>query len=364
MKAAVWYGPGRENLRLETVPTPRVEAPDDVVIRVHSCIWGAMNVRAVLRGHPELKPPTVMGRLLAGVVADVGSGVTSVKRGARVTVDPEATCGVCFYCNNGEPVHCEAPTRLEPGGLAEYVRVSGRLVGNIYQIPPHLSFDEACYTETLACALWGVLKAKVTFGDTVVVIGCGGLGLTHQQLVRLRGATQVIASDVVPDALAAASKLGTRVVDSRSEDLVSIVMAATDGRGADAVIEAVGRQDTYETALKLVRAGGTIVAFGGSPPGTVMTVDPNRIHYRSIDFRGSYHYPPGLFKRALDLIAAASIDLRPIITHSLPLDRIAEAVDLYARPDCRLIAIHPNGELAPEEQLETRQYLGRTVIHG
>jgi L-iditol 2-dehydrogenase len=364
MKAAVWYGPGRENLRLENVPTPVVEQPDDVVIRVHSCIWGAMNVRAVLRGHPELKPPTVMGRLLAGVVTDLGSGVTGLERGARVTVDPEVACGVCFFCKNGEPVHCVAPTRLDPGGLAEYVRVRGRLVGNIFQIPPHLSFDEACYTETLACALWGVLKAKVTFGDTVVVIGCGGLGLTHQQLVRLRGATQVIASDVLPEALEAAAKLGVHVVDSRTEDLVSVVMESTDGRGADAVIEAVGRQDTYETALKLVRAGGTVVAFGGSPPGTFMTVDPNRIHYRSIDFRGSYHYPPGLFKRALDIIAAGTIDLRPVITHSLPLDRIAEAVDLSARPECRLIAIHPNGEASPDGQAEARQYLERTGKHG
>lgn len=364
MKAAVWYGPGRENLRLESIATPAVEQPDDVIIRVHSCIWGAMNVRAVLRGHPELKPPTVMGRLLAGVITDVGPGVAGLERGARVTVDPEITCGVCFFCKNDAPVHCEAPIRLDPGGLAEYVRVHGRLVGNIYPIPPHLSFDEACYTETLACALWGVLKANVTFGDTVVIIGCGGLGLTHIQLVRLRGATQVIAVDILPEALEAASRLGARSVDSRNERLDDVVKQLTNGRGADAVIEAVGRRETYEAALSAVRAGGTVVAFGGSPPGTTMTVDPNRIHYRSIDFRGSYHYPPGLFKRALDLIAAAAIDLRPIITHALPLDRIAEAVDLYSQPDCRLIAIHPNSEPKEEFATGSQKHLERTGTHG
>ncbi len=342
MKAAVWYGPGRENFRLEEVPMPTVEEPQDVVIRVHSVFFGAKVVRAILQGHPELTAPTIMGRMLAGEVVAAGANAQSLYKGVRVTVDPDAPCGTCFYCRNFEPIHCTAMTHLFPGGMSEYVRVRGNLTAGIYPIPEHVSYDEAAFTETLTCVAYGLLKANVTFGDTVVILGCGGVGLAHIQMARLRGATQVFLSGTHPEALAIARRLGAYPINVLSEDLRRIVQEATEGRGADVVIEAVGSTSTYESALQLVRPGGVVVAFGGSPPGTWMRISPNEIHYRSIKIIGAYHYTPGLFKRTLDLISHRAIDLQYIFTHSLPLSSLNEAVDVYTKPDCRTLVLHPS----------------------
>jgi L-iditol 2-dehydrogenase len=339
MRAAVWHGQGRENFRIEQVSRPAVQDPGDIIIRVRSVAYGAMMVRAITRGHPELTPPTVMGRMIGGDVAGAGRAVGHVAPGMRVTVDPEGPCGACFYCKNGLSINCADKTELDPGGYADYVRVPGRFAANVYPIPEHVSYEHAAYTETLACVAWGILKGGVTFGDTVVVIGCGGVGLTHQQMARLRGAVTVFGVDIVPDAVEAARQSGSIGIDARTEDVQAAVLERTGGRGADVVIEAVGSQPTYETALRLARPGGRVVAFGGSPPRTTMTADPNRIHYAQLEFIGAYHYPPGLFQRSLDLIAAGALDLGQIITHRLPFERIGEAIDVYTRPDCRLLMI-------------------------
>ena len=341
MKAAIWYGPGRENFLLEDVPVPIVEEPDDIIVRVHSVFYGAKVVRAITKGHPELKSPTIMGRMIAGEIVDSGSSVQRLRKGDRVTIDPNAVCGVCYYCRNLEPVHCTAKTSFYPGGMAEYTRIRGNLIAGVYTIPSHVSYDEAAFTETLTCVAYGLLKADIIYGDTVVILGCGGVGLVHIPMASLRGAAKVILSGTHADALEIACRYGAQPVNTNTEDLATIVQKATDGRGADVVIEAVGKRETYEQAMRLVRPGGSIIAFGGCPPGTLVNLSPNDIHYRSLKVIGSYHYTPGLFQRALALISHGLINLKPILTHHLPLSRISEAIDIYTRPDCRTLVLHP-----------------------
>lgn len=341
MKAAVWYGPGRANFRLEEVPTPEIEQPDDVIIRVHSVYYGAKVVRAITVGHPELKAPAIMGRMIAGEVVAVGTGIHTLSEGMRVTVDPDAPCGSCYYCRNLEPVHCLSMAQFSPGGMAEYTRIRGRLLDGVHLIPAHISYDEAAFTESLTCVASGLLKANVIYGDTVVILGCGGLGLAHVQMARLRGASQIFLSGTHTSALKIARTLEAYPVDARKEDLRQVVLDATQGRGADVVVEAVGRSSTYEAAIQLVRPGGCVIAFGGCPPGVQITLSPNDLHYRSIRFVGAYHYTPGLFGRTLSLICTRAVDLRPILTHTLPLSLIGEAIDIFTQPDCRTLALHP-----------------------
>jgi L-iditol 2-dehydrogenase len=340
MAAAVWYGPGRENFRLEELERPE-PGPNEVVMRVRACYFGAMHVRAVLRGHPELRPPEVFGRMVAGDVAAVGANVDGIQEGMRITVNPEAPCGRCFYCANFEPVHCLNLKTLRPGGLAEYVCLSSELVPGIFELPANVGYAEGAYTETLACVIQGILKSETTVGDRVVILGCGGVGLTFVQLAKLRGATKIIVADLFDASLESAHALGaTRTVNVERETLADVVREETAGYGADVVIEAVGSGPTYQQAFELLRRGGTMVGFGGSPPGTTFTADPNLIHYRSVNARGSYHYAPDLFRRALDLIASGQIDLDPIITHHLPLARVtSDSVDLYQTPDCKTLVI-------------------------
>jgi L-iditol 2-dehydrogenase len=340
MMAAVWYGPGRENFRLESVRRPD-PGPGEVLIKVRKCFFSAMHVRAIQVGHVKHKPPEIFGRMLAGDVVAVGTGVSRFREGMRVTVNPERPCGECFYCQVGEAGHCVKPTVLRPGGMAEFVCVPAALAGGIFELPPSVSYEDGAYTETLACILQGMALSNIGLSDCVAIIGSGGVGLTFVQLARMRGATRIVVAGKHDDSLQQASALGaSRTVNVTRESLADVVMAQTQGYGADTVIEAAGSAETYEQALTLLRCGGTAVCFGGTPPGTKFQGDPNLIHYRSLKIYGSYRYIPDHFRRALELICTKQIDLRPIITHSVPFSKLtSDAVDIYCQPNCRALVI-------------------------
>lgn len=340
MLAAVWYGPGRENTRLERLERP-VPGPGEVLVRVRAAIYGALSQRAMTVGHAKLTPPRILGRMFAGDVAETGDGV-SWSEGARVTLNPEVPCGVCFYCRRGEFIHCENLPSLNPGAFAEYILVKTRLAAGLHSLPEGIPYEYGAFSETVACALYGVEQAALAIGETAVVLGCGNVGLVLIQLLRLRGASRVIAVDIADSALAAARRVGaTDTINPMTHALAPMVRDMTEGHGADMTIEAVGSAQTYAGAFELVRAGGRIVGFGGTPPGQQIQIEPNLVHYKTLRFIGAYHYMPPDYGRALELVTSKRVNLDEVITHHLPLERIHEAVDLYPRPDCRGLAIHP-----------------------
>ncbi|MGX2993337.1 zinc-dependent alcohol dehydrogenase [Streptomyces sp. JNUCC 64] len=340
MRAAVWHGPGAENFRPERWPRPSC-GPDDVLLRVRCCFFSAMYARAVLVGHPRLTAPVVLGRMLAGDVVAVGARVVDGPRpGQRVTVNPERPCEACFPCLRGVSGHCLAPTGLDPGGFAEFVRVPAPLLPGIFPLPDWLPYHHAAFAETLACVLQGLDHAAVRRGDTVVVLGSGGVGLSFLQLARRQGAARIVAGvrtarDPVP-----LHRLGAHRVAVQGPELAAAVASETEGHGADVVIEASGSPDAYRQLPELLRPGGTGVAFGGMPPGTRVTTDPNALHYRSLRLVGSYRYRPEHFRRAVELIAAGRLDLTPVVTHRLDWDRLTtDAVALQRDPDCRALVV-------------------------
>ena len=339
MKAAIWYGPGRENFRLESIERPE-PTEHELLIKVHKCFFAAMHVRAVLVGHAKHQPPEIFGRMFSGEIVAVGSAVDHWQPGMRVTLNPERPCGVCFYCQREQIGHCLQPTTLKTGGMAEFVCVPAPLIEGLFEIPPHVSMEAAAYTETLACILRGLELASINVSDTVVIMGSGGVGLSFVQLARLRAASKIIVSGRTQSLETAVAFGATRVVHVNEESLEAVVNQETSGHGADVVIEAVGSAETYAQSLRLLRCGGTMVAFGGTPPGTLFDGDPNIIHYRSLKIYGSYRYTPDHFRRAFNLICTGQIDLRPIITHSVPFsDLTTHAVDLYRQADCRALVI-------------------------
>lgn len=340
MQVAVWYGVGRENFRLETRERP-VPNPGEVLIQVKKCFFCAMHARAILVGHAKHTPPVIFGRMFAGNVVAVGTGVTHVRAGMRVTVNPEKPCGQCFYCQKGEFPHCLTPTVLKSGAMAEFVCIPPELVQNIFEMPANIPYEFAAFTETLACILQGTDLSQIRFSDCVVIIGDGGVGLTFTQLARLRGATTIIFAGKHEESLQQAKGLGaTRTVNISREPLKQVVMAETEDYGADVVIEAVGSRETYEESLTLLRCGGTAVGFGGTPPETQFQVDPNLIHYRSLKIYGSYRYAPSHFRQAIALICNQTIELKPIITHEIPFSKVTTAwEDLYHQEDCRALVI-------------------------
>ncbi|MFF4159194.1 zinc-binding dehydrogenase [Streptomyces sp. NPDC001678] len=339
MRAAVWHGPGRP-LTLERLPVPRVEEPEDVVIRVRAAMFGAALVRAVTSGHPKMTPPAVLGTLVAGDVVALGPAVRHLEVGRPVTVDPHPPCEHCANCRDGLRALCDTRAGVEPGAHAEYVRVRPPLTAHVTPVPAGVSPAAAMLTEIVACVLDATDTAGIGPGKDVLVIGCGPVALIQVRLARLRGAERVLCTVNHPGREALVTAAGGIPVafDDRTAERVA---GLTGGRGPHVVVEAVGRAETYRTAFDLVRTGGTVVGFGGCPPGTTLPLDLNDVHYRRIRFLGSYHYEPGVFAAALRLLASGELDLAPLLTHRIPLDRISDAVRTARLPDCLVPVVEP-----------------------
>jgi len=230
------------------------------------------------------------------------------------------------------------------GAYAEYIKVPARIVMlNTQEIPPNITYEEAAVTEPLACVLHGIEKANIKLGDTVAIIGAGPIGLLHLQTAKKVGAEKIIISDLVDDRLQVAQELGANeTVNAKREDPVEKIKRFTDGYGADVVIEAIGLPATWEQALKMVRKGGTVLEFGGCPPGTEVTVGTELLHYGEVTMLGTFHATPAHFKKALNLIASGTVKVKPLITRHMKLDEINEAFEILTTSKSELkIAIHP-----------------------
>ncbi|MGG3467284.1 zinc-dependent alcohol dehydrogenase family protein [Neobacillus pocheonensis] len=312
MKAAVLYG--KEDLRLEEVPVPEL-GPTDVLIKVkYTAVCGTDP--HIYEGRFPAKLPLILGHEFSGEVAKVGSQVSFVKPGDRVTADINIACGTCYYCRHGQKLHCEKITQLGVhvnGAFAEYVRVTEN---NIHKLPESMSWIHGAYIEPLACAISGQDKANVQYGDTVVIIGGGPMGIAHALLAQLKGASKVILSELNPARIESAKNIGVEyVINAGEEDPVEAVKGLTDGRGADIVIEAVGSAYTYAQTFKLVRKGGKILVYGAAPADVTIPVSPFEIYSRELTIVSSYAGTYDTFSKAIDLIASKRFDPTPIITN-------------------------------------------------
>jgi L-iditol 2-dehydrogenase len=342
MLAAMIYGV--KDLRVEEVAKPEVEH-GEVLVKVKAATTCGTDLKIFKRGYVEgvIKLPTVFGHEWAGEVAEVGEGVSWPKVGMRVRAGNSAPCLRCRMCQKGSFNLCEDMMWLW-GAYAEYIKVPARMVlVNMQEIPAHVSFEEAAVTEPLACVLRGAEKANVKLGDSVAIIGAGPIGLLHLLVARRLGASRVIVLDLVDERLEFAVKLGAdEVVNGGREDAVGRVKELTSGYGADVVIEAIGTPNTWEQALRMARKGGVVLEFGGCPPNTEIRVGTEMLHYGDLTVIGAFHTTPTHFKRALNLIASGTIDVKPLITRKMPLEKIKEAFETLttSKKDVK-IAISP-----------------------
>ncbi|RLG46592.1 MAG: alcohol dehydrogenase [Thermoproteota archaeon] len=327
MKAALLYGV--KDLRLEDVDIPEV-GPGEILARVRAATTCGTDLKIYKRGYVGgiIKYPQPFGHEWAGDVVKVGEGVQGIEEGMRIRAGNSTPCYKCPMCQKGLYNLCENRTWLW-GSYAEYVKVPAPIVKhNLHIIPPNLSYAEAAITEPLACVLHGTLKAGIKLGDTVVVIGAGPIGILHTQLAKRMGAKKVVIGDLVEERLKIAEKLGADVTINVSEDdITSRVREETGGLGADVVIEAVGLPTTWQKALELVAKGGTVLEFGGCPPGTKIEVDTELLHYSEVTLLGTFHATPEEFSKAFDLISSGQINVKPIISMEKPLEEIKEVFD-------------------------------------
>jgi L-iditol 2-dehydrogenase len=327
MKAARLHDVG--DLRVEAIDRPAISADDEVLIRIHACGICPSDLRAYTGIRAPLRPwPYVPGHEWAGEVVAAGDAVRGFAVGDRVVPSWRAVCGKCYYCIRGLHNFCENLVRGRVrGGFSEYGVAPA---GNLLQIPDGVSYQEACFCEPVACCINGSLGSDIQFGDNVIVIGAGPIGLMHLQLAKHAGA-RVYISDLIPERLEKAKELGTDgQIFASEEDPVERGKGLTDGRGADVVIVAVGAPQALRQALELVGIGGTVNFFAGTYPPTTLEIDPNLIHYKQIRLTGSRDFTPFHFHTALRFIASGTVQVAPLISHELPLAQVREGFDIVA----------------------------------
>jgi L-iditol 2-dehydrogenase len=323
MLAAVLYG--SEDLRMERIPVPGIGA-GELLLRVGAALTCGTDLKVYRRGYHAmmLKPPVVFGHELAGVVAQVGAGVTKFRVGDRVLPLNSAPCDACYFCLHNQQNLCEN-LLFNNGAYAEYMRIPARIVEkSTLLVPDNVPLEHAALTEPLACVILGLEASGARAGDTMVVIGAGPIGLMFVHAAQLSG-VRVISVVKREDQIAAAQHFGAAdvVQITAGVDTVAAVRALTgNARGADVVIEAVARPTTWEQAVGMVRKGGLVNFFGGPPKGTVVGLDTNRLHYGDITLKATFHLTPATARTAFALIAGGQFNSAGFITRTATLNEV------------------------------------------
>jgi len=299
MKAAVLYG--KEDVRVEEI-TPFPLKPDEVRIRIEAALTCGTDLKVFKRGYHArmIVPPAVFGHELAGVISESQSPQWRV--GQRVVVANSAPCGECFYCRNNQENLCDDLLFLN-GAYAESIAVPARITRkNLLRLKPETDFRDAALVEPLACVVQGIEDSTLRTGQRVLVLGAGPIGLMFVALAKHLGCEVTLAGRRAPR-LEAARRLGAAEVFDVGDgcDLVAKIRHGARTH-FDVIIEAVGRPEVWESAVQLVRKGGTVNFFGGCPAGTTVTLDTTLLHYSNLTLLASFHHTPRTIRHALEFI--------------------------------------------------------------
>ncbi len=327
MRALVLHGP--DDLRLEDVPVPD-PAPGEVVLQVTRALTCATDAKMLRQGrHPALPaPPAPFGHEACGVVWAVGEGVDGVRPGDAVVVANSAPCGECPPCRRGRPSLCEDIVYLS-GAYAEYLRVPARIVErNMLPLPAGLAPERAAMVEPLACAVRGVERVEAGPGDEVVVLGGGVQGTLIAGLLAARGCAVTLCDPHAGRRERALRFGASRAMEPPRDDasIAAVRGAHGEGRGPDAVVEAVGRPDAWEAAVALARPGGEVLLYGGCAPGTTVTLPTHPLHYGELSVRGSYHHTPGAVRAALQHLAAGDAPYDELLGSEIALEEVGDVL--------------------------------------
>jgi L-iditol 2-dehydrogenase len=335
MQAAVYRGV--DDIRLETVPVPKI-APGEMLVRVHSCGVCGTDLKKISTGSHSA--PRIFGHETSGVVAAVGEGVQNYSPGDRVMIFHHIPCRQCFYCQNKtfaqcatyKKVGCTAGFEPSGGGFAEYVRVMDWIVEHgTVRIPAGISFEQACFVEPANTCMKGIEALRLRRGETVLAIGQGPIGIILSVLAKRAGAT-VITSDLYPERLRIGSSVGLDLtIDASQANVVERVRELTGGRGADAVILAVGGNSLIGTAMDAARPGGRVLLFAQTQHGEAV-IDPAAICVDEKTLVGSYSASVDLQEESVRFVMNREMDLERLVSHRFPLAQSPQALDLAAHP--------------------------------
>jgi len=387
MKAAVIHGPG--SIKYDTVDDPKLKANDDIILKVTATAICGSDLHIYSGGIPQPRP-MVLGHEFMGIIEEVGSGVTNLKRGDRVVVPFPIACGGCFFCNHDLPGHCENsnPDHYGPeggvltekggalfgytdlyggydGGQSQYVRVPYANHGPRV-VPDSLTDEQALFlTDIFPTGYTGIDWGEVKGGESVAIFGSGPVGLMAAKSAWLRGAAKVMIIDTVQYRLdKAKTTTGAETIlwDDGAKDVVEQVRAMTNGRGADVVVDAVGFEPdrslldrakavvnlekgsvkVLEACMSAVRRGG-IVSVLGVYPYLYDNFPVGQFFDKGIIMKGGQAPAHKHIDKLLEYVVSGKVKLDDIITHRLPLSEIAHAYDIFKKKEdgCVKVVLDP-----------------------
>jgi L-iditol 2-dehydrogenase len=356
MRAAVYRGVN--DVRVETVPVPEIGA-GEVLIRVAACGVCGTDLKKIHTGSHSA--PRIFGHETAGTIAAVGEGVTGFTVGDRVMVFHHIPCGDCYYCRKKtfaqcavyKKVGCTAGFEPSGGGFAEYVRVMDWIVrSGLVKIPDGVPFEQAAFVEPVNTCYKAIRNLNLQPDETVLVIGQGPIGILLATLAARTGA-KVLTADLYAERHAVAATYGLRhPILSGEADIVAEAHAASEGRGADAVILAVGVDALIRTAMNAARPGGRILLFAQTQHGET-PVDPAAICMDEKSLIGSYSASVEIQEEAARLVFDGyrnGFDLTRLISHTFPLEDAAQAIDVASHPTANSMKIF----ISPSVWLDVR----------
>jgi L-iditol 2-dehydrogenase len=329
MLAAVYHGPN--DLRVEARPTPDI-SPDEILLKVvRSSICGT-DLRILHGGHRKYPAGTVRipGHEVVGDIASVGANVKDFSVGQRLFIAPNMGCGHCRQCISGNNNLCanyDAFGITIDGSFAEYMRVPAAAIlqGNLIPLQPGVDAAAAALIEPFACVLRGQNAVDVRVGDVVVIVGAGPIGVMHTLLARLRGATCVIVSEMIPERREQALRFGADMAVAPDE-LADAVKRASSGEGADVIIVAAPAHQAQESAVQIAAIGGRINYFGGLPKDRpTINLDSNIIHYKELIVTGTTACSTADCRQAAAIVNSGRIDLSSVISASYGLSEVTQA---------------------------------------
>lgn len=344
MKAAVYRAV--DDVRTETIAIPQI-GRGEVLVRIDTCGICGTDLKKIHTGSHSA--PRVFGHEMAGTIAAVGEDVRGFAVGDRVMAFHHIPCGQCFYCRKQTFAQCERYKKVgttaglgEPagGGFAEYIRVMDWIVGDgvtpagLIRVPEDIPFEQAAWIEPVNTCFKAVKLLNLQPDETVLVIGQGSIGILLAALAAQTGAT-VLTSDLYPERHAIAAKFGLKHPLDAKGDVVAACRAATEGRGADVALVAVGADALIATAMQAIRPGGRVMLFASTQHGTA-PFDPAAVCMDEKTLMGSYSASVAIQQEGIDLVfegyRTGKLDLTQLISHRFSLDDAAEAVRLASNP--------------------------------
>lgn len=348
MKALTFHG--KHNIQYESIPDPEIIHPTDVIVKVKLCAICGSDLHAWHEHEKGLDHGTAMGHEFSGEIMATGKEVKSLRAGDLVMSPFTTSCGNCFYCVIGLTCRCvhgqlfgwrEQNQGLH-GGQAEYVRVP-MADATLMKIPEGISLEEGLLLgDILSTGFFCARQAEIIPANTYVVVGCGPVGLMTVLGAIEAGTENIFAIDTLPERLAMAEQFGARSINAATQNAVEIVQEKTDGRGADAVMEAVGNAATNRLAYELVRPGGIISAVGVCTD-LHFPFSPTDAYNKNLTYKVGRCPARYMMERLVPVVQQKKYNITSIISHRMKLQEGTNGYDIFAnkKDNCLKVVLKP-----------------------